>query len=94
MGIHSTELGEPKRPSGSFRKPLVILALPFILFFPTLWFFHTYIPEHSEAARRLGEVEHLRVHWGVYWIVTFLPFTALCFLSSLIMFIIRARQRR
>jgi hypothetical protein len=36
----------------------------------------------------------LRVHWGVYWIVTFLPFTALCFLSSLIMFIIRARQRR
>jgi hypothetical protein len=81
------------QPKVSFTKPLVILALPFILFLPTLWFFHGFIPEHSEAAQRLGEVEHMRVHWGVFWIVAFLPFSAICLISSLVMFLLRLRKR-
>lgn len=81
-------------PEVSFRKPLILFLLPIILFLPTLWLFHSFIPDHSDAARRLGEVEHMRVHWGVFWIVTFVPFTAICFLSSLVSFWLRLRQRR
>lgn len=82
------------QPQVSFRKPLVVFLLPFILFLPTFWFFHSFIPEHSEMARQLGEVEHMRIHWGMFWIVTFLPFTAFCFLYSLIMFVMRSRGKR
>jgi len=34
----------------------------------------------------------MRMHWGVFWVITFFPFTAICFLSSLVMLIRRARH--
>ena len=83
-------LSEASRAQVSIRKPLIVLALPFVLFLPTWWFFCRYVPEHSALSSRMG-VEHMRVHWGVFWVLSFFPFSAICFLTSVVMLVRRAR---
>jgi hypothetical protein len=93
MESQNIQPNESKKVQASFKKPLIVFALPFILYLPTLWLFHDFIPEHSDAPARFGGIEHMRVHWGVFWIITFFPFAAICFLSALIMFLLRLRKR-
>jgi len=82
---------EPAKIQVSLKKPLICFALPFILFLPTWWFLCRYVPDHARVSEKIG-VEHMRMHWGVFWVITFFPFTAICFLSSLVMLFRRARH--
>jgi hypothetical protein len=88
------EQSEPDKPRVSFKKPLIAFALPFILFLPTLWLFTNFLPEQAHAPERFGGVEHMRKHWGAFFVVFYFAFTAICFLSALIMCLLRLRQRR
>ena len=88
------EKSEPDKTQVSFRKPLILFALPFILFFPTLWLLTVYFPDHANAPERLGGAEQMRKIWGAYFVVFYFAFTVICFLWSLIVFLFRLRQRR
>lgn len=81
---------EQTRQRVSLKKPLVISSLPFILLFPTLWVFTSYIPEHSGAVKKLGE-DHIRAHYGIFWMLAFSFFSSVCFFISTVMFVRRAR---
>jgi cytochrome bd-type quinol oxidase subunit 2 len=72
-------------------KPLIVFAMPFIVLFPYWWFLYHYLPERGAASKVLG-ADHMRVHYGVFWVLTFFPFTGICFLSSTIMLVRRARR--
>ena len=91
METSTALLNETIKPGPGIKKPLIYFALPLVLFLPTWWFFCRYVPEHSRISQRIG-VEHMRVHWGMFWIITFFPFAGICFLSSLVMLIRRARH--
>ena len=58
------EKNEPEKPLVSFKEPLIVFALPFILFLPTLWHLTVYFPEHAHAPESLGGVEQMRRLWG------------------------------
>jgi hypothetical protein len=88
------EKNESGKTRVSFKKPLVIFTLPFILYLPTLWFLTVYLPEHAQAPERFGGVQEMRRVWGAYFIVFYFGFTVICFLWALIVYIFRLRQRR
>jgi hypothetical protein len=88
------EKNESDKPQVSFRKPLIVFALPFILFLPTFWLLTVYFPEHAHAPEQFGGVEHMRKIWGAYFVVFYFAFTVICFLLALIMYLFRLRQRR
>ena len=75
--------------AGSLRKPLIFGALPVIVCVPYWWLLHDVLPA-SAASPQIG-VEHMRVHYGVFWALTYFPFTFICFLSALVMLIRRVR---
>ena len=86
-----TEADQPQVESAplSLRKPLISLALPFIIFIPYLWLLLYYFPSRGARPPHLT-AEHLRVHWFFFWIFSYFPFSAICFLYSLIMLSRRA----
>jgi hypothetical protein len=85
---------EPDKTQVGFKKPLIIFALPFICFLPTLWLFTVVIPGQAHAPEQFGGVEHLRRHWGAFFVVFYFAFTVICFLWALIVLLFRLRQRR
>jgi cytochrome bd-type quinol oxidase subunit 2 len=71
-------------------RPLVALVLPVALLVPYWWFvFH--FASDSICTPRIGK-EHQGVHLFFFWILTYFPFAAVCFLSSVVMLARRARQ--
>ncbi len=91
MDTSATPVSQPAETGVSLRAPLLCFAVPFVLCLPTWWLFCRYSPEHTRASQQLG-VEHMRVHWGFYWVITFFPYTGMCFLSSLVMLVRCARH--
>ena len=80
------------------KKPLIVLAIPFVLLAAYLCF-HVYqlrtMPdtplqpgEHHSAAK------HGLIQIYVLFIIVFVPFATVCFLTSTVMFVRRARQSR
>ena len=74
----------------SLRKPVIWLLLPVILYLPYWWFFHDYFPRRG--VRPGLDLEHIRFHCAVFWYLTYFPFAAVCFVSSVLMLGRRARQ--
>jgi hypothetical protein len=91
MDTPSTTPIEPTTVRVSIRKPLVIFALPFVVGFVTFWFLCRYLPAHTPVAGTKVTREDLQAEWEGLWIVAFLPFAAICFISSTVMFVRRAR---
>jgi hypothetical protein len=84
---------EPKTVRVSIRKPLVIFVLPFVVGLVTFWFLCRYLPAHTPVyPQSRVTLKELQAEWEGLWIVAFLPFTAICFLSSGVMFVRRARH--
>jgi hypothetical protein len=67
----------------SLTAPLVALALPFALI-PAYWWFVFHYASDSICTPRIGK-EHQGVHLFFFWIMTFFPFSAVCFFSSVVM---------
>jgi hypothetical protein len=72
-------------------KPRIVFALPFLALFPYNWFMYRYLPGQVPAPSPEA-ASHLRMHYGIFWVVTFFPFSAICFVSSAVMLIRRAGQ--
>jgi hypothetical protein len=73
--------------------PLVVCALPFLLFDLYRWFVFDSFASAQIVTPRLEE-EHRRVHLGVFFLLTFFPFAAICFFTSTVILICRARRSR
>ena len=84
---------KPEREKGQFglRKPLIDFALPLIAFIPYNWLLYQYLPGRG-ATLDAEAISHLRVHYGIFWVVTFVPFSAVCFVSSAVMLLRRMRH--
>jgi hypothetical protein len=80
------------KPKG-FLLPLIALVLPFVLFLPYHWFIFDSPASGHIVTLRLEE-DHRRTHLFVFWLLTFGPFTIVCFLTSLVSFILRLRRRK
>src|SRR5258708_3854936 len=74
-----TENDQPQVESAplSLRKPLIWLAVPFIIAIPYFWLLLYYFPARGARPPRLT-AEHLRVHWFFFWIFSYFPFSANC----------------
>ena len=85
-----TPAAETGQSPSRLTKPVVALVLPLILLAPYWWFvFH--FARDSICTPRIGK-GHQGVHLFFFWTLTFFPFAAVCFLSSVIMLARRARQ--
>jgi hypothetical protein len=82
---------QPTTVPAGMRKPLVVFALPFVVGLVTFWFLCRYLPAHTPVAGTKITREGLQVEWEGLWMVAFLPFAAICFISSVVMFAQRAR---
>ena len=72
---------------------MVVFSLPFVLLLPYHWLLYNYFPG-QHAAQGAEAVKHLRLHYGIFWVMTFMPFSAICFVSSAVMLLRRAHQSR
>jgi len=73
----------------TLKKPLLFFVLPFIVYFPYWWLMHDVLP--SSAAHGPITVDHMRVHYGVFWSLTYFPFALICFVSAVVMLARRVR---
>ena len=71
---------------------MVALALPLALMVP-YWWFVFYYARDSICTPRIGKA-HQGDHVFFFWILTYIPFSEICFVSSVVMLIQRARQDR
>jgi hypothetical protein len=85
-----TDQQRAESQSLSLKKPLIWLAVPFVVCIPYFWLLLFYFPARGARPPHLT-VEHLRVHWFFFWLFTYFPFSAICFISSVIMLARRAR---
>jgi hypothetical protein len=72
--------------------PFFIFLLPFLLLYPYHWFVFDSSASGRIVCLDCGDCRDF--HLTVFWVFTFLPFTAICFLTSTVMFIRRARHSR
>jgi hypothetical protein len=82
---------QPTTVPAGMRKPLVIFVLPFIVGLVTFWFLCRFLPAHTPVEGTKVTREDLQFEWEMLWLVAFLPFSAVCFLSSTVMLVRRAR---
>lgn len=80
------------KPKG-VKLPLFIFLLPFLLLLPYLWLIYRSSSSNQIVTPRLDH-DHRSFHLTVFWVLTFLPFTAVCFLISTVMLVRRARHSR
>jgi len=73
--------------------PLFIFLLPFLLLVPYHWLIYSSSASGQVVTPRLDD-DHRSVHLTVFWILTYFPFAAVCFLTSTVMLIRRARHSR
>jgi succinate dehydrogenase hydrophobic anchor subunit len=74
----------------SSKKPFICLAAPFVVLIPYCWLLLYYFPMRGAHPPHLT-AEHLRVHWFSFWIFSYFPFSAICFIASLVMLTRQAR---
>jgi len=72
---------------------MICLALPFVVAVPYFWLLLYYVPARGARPPHLT-AEHLRVHGFFFWLFSYFPFSAICFISSVIMLARRSRTNR
>ena len=73
--------------------PLIIFLLPFVLLLPYHWLIYDSSASGHIVTPRLDD-DHRRVHLTVFWVLTFFPFAIICFLTSTVMLVRRARYSK
>ena len=71
--------------------PLLCFLLPFILLLPSFWFVCQSPASAHLIGPRIDEAHH-RADLSWLWGITFFPFSIICFLSSTLMLLRRARH--